>query len=940
MFDSVLAVPVHFTIEFLAFLVLAGAALLVFTRPALIPAQASERAVVGAGFLTVAAMEVLHGGAFATSDANRVLLAGQALGFTLVLIGVSGRLGRRAPQGAAFTVPAVFHAPLALVPGAAALGAALVAGAGALRAGPRSLGRLSAALLLFALSAVLTAVAGPAEVGVSRVQPWLYASHGAKLAASLLLVWWLWAAVVSSVRTRFVVAFAALLVIVVLFLSSALTGVISNNLEADQLSRVSSQLTNVRRTIEGRSNTSATSEINQAAALVAGLRPVRADLRTRSRLRSIARQVVGSEVVRVDFVIFTTPEGRLLAFAGHGPVAGSASKPPPLGGIQVLRLKGSRLIDTVASRQDAAASVVAAGNSIAVMAARRVAPPGPGRGVAGIVATGRWIDGLTMASISQNVASAEASLLVDEKVVATSLPGDPREIASGDARSAVRAGRRTTSVGTISHHSYFSAFAPLRDAGGVPVATLALSSPASVVAATRESVIRILFLVAMCIAAVALLLAWYSGRRITRPIQQLTAAAGAVRGGDLSARAAVGGTDEVGRLGESFNEMTASLARMTGDLKQAARQEHDLRTRIETIIRSMADGLVAVDRDRNVLAFNREMEALTGTPAGDAVGRRIDEVLRVRDGEGNEVAVDLMAVPATPLGGVFLDRPAGPPVPVAITTAVLRDEGGEVSGGVAVVRDMTREREVERMKTEFLSNISHELRTPLTPIKGFAQILGAGDVPADKAREFARGIAESTDRLERIVELLVDFAALEAGRLEPRTADVDVGELVRDLARRWDGRAPRHEVVAELPPGLPPAVGDARLLRRSLEEVLDNAVKFSPDGGRISLEARATTGNGAATMVEVVVVDEGIGIDPDDLPRIFSEFRQLDGSATRTYGGMGLGLAFVHRIVEAHDGRVGVESEPGRGTRFTISLPASTHAGASKPPPPPVRPGS
>jgi signal transduction histidine kinase len=153
--------------------------------------------------------------------------------------------------------------------------------------------------------------------------------------------------------------------------------------------------------------------------------------------------------------------------------------------------------------------------------------------------------------------------------------------------------------------------------------------------------------------------------------------------------------------------------------------------------------------------------------------------------------------------------------------------------------------------------------------------------------------------------------------------------MIEKLAREWEARTPRHKVEASVKARLPKVLGDERLLRRSLEEVLDNAVKFSPQGGTIRLEARsaaASNGKGSPRSVEVTISDQGIGIAPDELPTIFSDFHQLDGSETRTYGGLGLGLAFVQRIVDAHAGTIRVDSEPDSGTSFTISIPAATRA--------------
>ena len=450
-----------------------------------------------------------------------------------------------------------------------------------------------------------------------------------------------------------------------------------------------------------------------------------------------------------------------------------------------------------------------------------------------------------------------------------------------------------------------------------------LSSPARNVVEARGLFTRILFLIAMGVGAVSLVLAWFSGRAITQPIQDLTEAAGAVREGNLKVVARVHGEDEVGQLGETFNEMTASLFRMTNDLRDAARQEHDLRARIETIIESMADGLVAVDEELNVLAFNHAAEQITGVRSDSAVGRPVREVLDARDGQGESVTLPIFDLVRGSVDGVYLKR-GNDLVPVAVVSAVLPGVEGGISGAVAVLRDMTREREVERMKTEFLSNISHELRTPLTPIKGYAEILGHKDIPPDKAKKFALGILESTGRLERIVQLLVDFSAMEAGRLAPKTTSVDIGSIVNSLATEWAARSPRHAVEADVASTLPSVVGDERLLRRSLEEVLDNAVKFSPSGGTIKLRATGTeAANGHRGEVQISISDEGIGIMPEDMGKIFSDFQQLDGSETRSYGGLGLGLAFVQRIIEAHEGSIDVESQPNEGTRLTITIPAS-----------------
>lgn len=923
-----MAVPLHFTVEFLGFLMTAGAALLVLSRPTLIPGEGFNRATAALGFVVLAAAQVAHGGAFsygdlnATTDGAEFLSSARGLGYALVMIAVVGGL-RAAPSAAAAIS---LKEPLLLVPaGAAALLSVMALAAARVEHAMR---RLAGAALLIAVSEALTASV-PGEVyGTGDVDSLSYIAHGLRAAGYLVLASWLWTGIRSSIRTRFVASFVALLVAVVLGLSTALTGVISSNVERNELDRIEEQADSTARSIE----VEETEELEEIVRSSLGRSEAQLaeSMRTASDLYSRANEIAAL-IPSADFVLLSAPRpGRapLFAFSAEGPVfrRGPSQKPIERA-IEVndaLKIMGTDLAQDGA-RFPSFGGLERVGDAIMILAGQQIGDP---QNPAGVLVVGQWIDRLTMEDITRRVRPTRASLVVNGKVVATQLPSKlpTKRLLPPSLRANIEAtGQPASAQETLGDSSFYNGFGALERPNGEVIGEIVLSSPAEIVSQTREGTTRILFIVAMAVGALAMVLAWLSGRRITRPIQQLTATAGRVREGDLSAQAVVSGDDEVGQLGETFNEMTASLVRMTDDLREAAVEESRLRTRIETIMQSMADGLVAVDADLRVLAFNREAEALTGLSAEQAIGKPVEQVLDARDAQGSAVRLPIFDLAEGAVGGVSLKRKGGDPVPVAVTSAALRADDGTVAGGVAVVRDMTREREVERMKSEFLSNISHELRTPLTPIKGYAEILSRKEVPPEKTKQFVKGILDSTSRLERIVELLVDFSAMEAGRLSPRSTPIDLGALVAKLAEDWEKKTPRHEVVAEVSPKLPQVVGDERLIRRSIEEVLDNAVKFSPQGGTIRLEAKTATSatNGRRRQVQVCVSDEGIGITPEDLPKVFSDFHQLDGSETRAYGGLGLGLAFVQRIVEAHSGSITVESEPDHGTTFTISIPAA-----------------
>lgn len=913
---SFMTVPLHFTVEFLGFLVTAGGALVILVRPLLLPGSRSNRWIAALGMATLAAGQVLHGGAFLESDGDLTLVLIRTAGFLLLLLGVArGATPQVAPAAVAVTDPSL------LAPAIAAFLVGAVSMQRSFAGASRTLRRLSLGAFLLALAETLTGLTSRDSFGLGTVDGYAYAAHGLKALGYLAIATWLWAGMRSSIRSRYVASFAALLVIVVLALSSALTGVITDNVRRGELERVRNQAENAAADLTGVE----ARELTNDALTMALLPTVRDAFRTGRGLRALATTLTRSEVFEVDFAVLMSPRGKVLAFGGRGPLIADRPR-KPFSTAHLLRVQSSPAVSEAAGPVEATFALTRLKEALASIAA--VDLTARSSGTIGLLAVGRFIDERSVEEISARVAPTRASLVVDRRVVATELRSAPMRIVPEELQPALIEDEVQTTEQVVGGRSYLSAFVPLGGAGrGSTESVLVMSSPSRIAAETREGVTRILFLVTFGVGLLALALAWLSGLGITRPIQRLTQTAEAVREGDLTARSRVTSDDEVGRLGTTFNEMTTSLLRLTGDLREAAAEEQRLRTRIETIIESMADGLVAVGGDGKVLAFNPEAERLTGIQADKAIGTDVKEVLVTTSGDDDRNPLLLEDLKeGTPLELLLL-RPDDEKTPIAITTAFLRGDDDEVVGTVAVLRDITREREVERMKSEFLSNISHELRTPLTPIRGFAEILGRPDVPAEKAAHFATGILESTARLERIVELLLDFSALEAGRLQPRNRPIDIEEVLDGLAEKWSGRSSRHEVVTEVEGSLPQVIGDERLLRRSLEEILDNAIKFSPDGGTVRVGARSGRNGRSGSGVELTVTDEGIGIAPEDLPRIFSDFHQLDGSTTRTYGGLGLGLAFVQRIIEAHSGSVEVESEVDRGTVVRILIPTRTREG-------------
>ena len=358
-----------------------------------------------------------------------------------------------------------------------------------------------------------------------------------------------------------------------------------------------------------------------------------------------------------------------------------------------------------------------------------------------------------------------------------------------------------------------------------------------------------------------------------------------------------------------------SAALSNAELYQSVAEEKE---RSEAILGNIADGIVAVDRDGAIVLWNSMAEQVTGVPAGEAVGRRVVEVLQR----------ELASEEGEPSGerGVAIAR-GGKEIWLSLTEAIMRDAAGAILGRIFAFRDVSSERAVEQLKSDFVATVSHELRTPLTSIYGFAETLLRQDVAFAEAERttFLGYIASESERLIGIVDDLLNVARLEAGMVGIATAPVDVAAVVRRTVAAFEeaARANGHRFELDLPEGPLEADADDARLEEVMAHLVDNAVKFSPDGGTVTIAARRR-----GDAVEVRVEDEGLGISPGDRQRIFTKFVRGEAGPLASTQGTGVGLFLARGLLAAMGGRIWVESEEGAGSSFAFELPVSNAAPA------------
>ena len=860
------AAQLQFAAEFTLFMAAIAAIAVTALRPDLLARRALGRFLLVTGAIALAAAAFLHGSLLVDDGTDPVLVGLRLGGIAAVAAAVATWRTSRGAQGAAAAGVLALAAAEGLVAAELETGADVVRGLGA---------------VLFGIGLVVA----------SR----------------------------RAIAARVAMAAAAVVLVVVTVLAIALSVVIAENVEDEAAERYEARAeTESQVFVDAGRSARASAELlgrvfaGQAAAIQTATDPAAAPADAEAARAQIAAALAEA---RTSLLQLRFP-GPIAVLGADGRLAAALDLSDA---VRVSLLGDATVAEVRETRQSSEAVDIVGNQTFAVGAAPIL--DADGIEFVGVAVVTTRLDDEYLAdrvddggSVDQDVGMAIADR---SRIYASSGPqaGEPviRQLA-GDVL--LEGERRTTVDGDR------FVVADTVEVDGTPKLAVVVNVPQGSIDATRQDLFRLLFLVALGAGALAMVLAGYAGNRIGAGLSRLTTVTGELQQGRLSARADVGAEDELGVLASTFNQMAASLQSMTDDLRSAADQESALRGRLEGVVGGMGEALVAVDDRGRITDFNASAEELVGLPARDVLGRTLAKVCTITGEDGVDVTPRFVK-PVVDSWTAALDlvRSDGATVPVAVSAGPLRGPAGMLTGAVFVLRDVRREREIEQMKTDFIANVSHELRTPLTPVLGYADILATRELGPDQTKRFAGEIHESARKLLRVTDQLVQFATLAAGRLQLHEEPVDARQLLDALADRWSDRLPdTHRLTRRIGRGMPPAVLDRRYVDVALDELIDNAVKYSPEGGRIRVSASVHE-NGTGPRLVLAVDDQGVGIDPDRRESIFEDFAQADGSMTRRFGGLGLGLALVSRLVRAHGGDLSCSSEVGKGTTGRMELP-------------------
>lgn len=451
---------------------------------------------------------------------------------------------------------------------------------------------------------------------------------------------------------------------------------------------------------------------------------------------------------------------------------------------------------------------------------------------------------------------------------------------------------------------------PVTNEGNVlGVARVAL--PLTAVENSANHITLVISLAMAVTGVLAIMAAGFVARTTTRPIREMTEASKRIAGGELGQRIPIRTRDETGQLAQAFNEMSLNLNKLLGDISTE-------KTKLQTVLANMADGVMMADVEGKIVLANQATEKLFNFQEKDVINKPLIEV--VHDHEADEILKLCLRTSQTQTGQ--FESVTSKRFIRAIAIPIVDDR---LTGALLLFQDLTELKGLQTMRRELVGNISHELRTPIAGIKAMVETLREGAIDDKEATiDFLTRIDGEVDRLTQMVSELTELSRIETGKSELRMAPVNLNLLVEEVLAQLNTLAQRQQVIITTDPAtdIPIVRADKDRIRQTITNLVHNAIKFNHLGGKVTVSTRADE-----ESVIVSVYDTGIGISKEDLPHVFERFYKADKARPR--GGSGLGLAIAKHTVQAHGGSIWAQSEEGKGSTFSFSLPIETTPDAS-----------
>lgn len=421
---------------------------------------------------------------------------------------------------------------------------------------------------------------------------------------------------------------------------------------------------------------------------------------------------------------------------------------------------------------------------------------------------------------------------------------------------------------------------------------------------TLSDIKAILFVATTIALVITGVVGFALSKTITDPIQEVTKRAALMARGDFDHKIEVKSNDEIGKLTDMFNFLTMRL-------KDTLEEMSDEKEKVEAILTNMADGVIALNDNGQIIHINPAAKKMLSVGENFHAGKieeKIKDLFSIDFNElfKKEVKSREMLVQIKKL------------TLKAIIAPLNRDD--RIVGVIIVLQDITKQHRLENMRKEFVANVSHELRTPLTTIKSYTETLLDGALDdTNIAKTFLNVVDNEADRMTRLVSDLLELSRLDSKETRWNKTAVNSGQIVKEVVSKlhMSIKQKNQEIKVDIPEDTPDIFADKDKMEQVLQNILSNAIKYTPEEGKIYVKLEKSN-----NMVKITIEDTGVGIPKDDLPRIFERFYRVDKTRSREQGGTGLGLSIARELVEAHDGKIDIKSQLGKGTSVIVSIPA------------------